>query len=321
MPPSTIGCSRPKRGLRRRFSDWPRRWNAERAEAAAQEAQTTAQRRRIARHLRAQHAAQRKNIRRCHEEVEQLRRQCEALAASNRDLEARLADADVILHSSATDGGNTPSPHEDIQRRYELALDDLRELKARNAELQQQVERTRTSGGSGGDSGKPKRAGLDWEAEKRRIIAALESDFDDADFEDRTARLKIEEVVRTTDQAIAEKDREIAELRGLMETQGRDLVLATGNTAEVGQAIDLDEVVREERVKLQQLQEEYRGKLRQAEVELSLDRAKLARQRSELEEQRRAKEPQAESPRSATLAIPSRGKWLSRLGLADEEKK
>ena len=63
-------------------------------------------------------------------------------------------------------------------------------------------------------------------------------------------------------------------------------------------------------------------KLRAAEVEVSLERAKIARERAELEErllslQNDQAKHQAGVAPGADTAKPARGKWLSRLGLKD----
>ena len=51
--------------------------------------------------------------------------------------------------------------------------------------------------------------GFNWESEKRRLLAALESDFDPRDPTARAERVRIEDVLRSTELAIDEKDREI----------------------------------------------------------------------------------------------------------------
>jgi hypothetical protein len=87
-------------------------------------------------------------------------------------------------------------------------------------------------------------------------------------------------------------------------------------------------LVREERENLQRIQEEWREKLRQSEVEISIERAKIARERLELEERMRSLELErtqsdaqgadASSAGKKTKGRP-RGRWLARLGLQDDE--
>jgi len=241
--------------------------------------------------------------------------------------EARLQQAETQLEKElqrlARQAEVCVAPSDDFQRRYDLALDDLRELKAKNAELQQQVARLRAAAETARRSG----GHLDWEAEKERILAALESDFADAKGDRQAERLKIEGVVRTTDQMIAAKDREIADLKQLLDEQNRKLGELPAIAAAVYEELDMDAVIRQERAGLQQLQDEWREKLRQTEIELSLERAKIARQQAELNEKRRelekqlADSPAAASPSSSAANLstkPPRGQWLARLGLTEE---
>ena len=97
-------------------------------------------------------------------------------------------------------------------------------------------------------------------------------------------RLKVEEIVRTTDQLVARRDQEIADLKHLLHNQSCNLESVAVGAAAVGQLLDQDAVVREERENLKRLQDEWREKLREAEIDISVQRAKLARERAELEE-------------------------------------
>ncbi len=243
------------------------------------------------------------------------------------DLERRLAEADERLAEAqqrAADGGQNGGPPADdnLQRQYELALDDLRELKAKNADLQQQVARLRAANTTNIIAGQSAGGVLDWEAEKARILAVLEADADQTDRR-RSERLKIEDVVRATDQVIAAKDQQLEALKKqLADTSPAGARPATA--AEMAQAaiLDQDEVVRQERDRLQALQQEWSEKLRQAEIEISLQRAALARERAELEARRRpgGSPPQASSSTTSTPpAKPARGRWLTHLGLAGAE--
>jgi chromosome segregation ATPase len=240
------------------------------------------------------------------------------------EAERRLAEAEHRLAEAPKAAPDGQLEEEEFRRRYELALEDLREVKARNAELQQQLASARSAAPS---ATPPRRGVLDWEAEKQRILAALESQSagDDGNEEARAERLKIEEVVRKTDAVLAAKDREIAELKGLLANQSGSLGVMAVGAAAVGEVLDKDAIVQEERENLKRLQEECREKLRQAEIELSLDRAKLARQRAELEEKLRAMAPQESSTIGTAETAdksgkPPRGRWLARLGLKDLEK-
>ena len=96
--------------------------------------------------------------------------------------------------------------------------------------------------------------GLDWDTQKRQLLAALEADVDDEDEERRQERLSIESTISITDHVVAEKDREIGELKQLLHDQSSNLgSVAVGATAIAG-ILDQDELVRQEREKLAQLQ-------------------------------------------------------------------
>jgi len=246
----------------------------------------------------------------------------EFLAAQEARLQQAETQLEKELQRPACQAEVCVAPN-DFQRRYDLALDDLCELKAKNAELQQQVARLRAAAETARRSG----GRLDWEAEKERLLAALESDFADANDDRQAERLKIKGVVRTTDQMIAEKDREIADLKQLLDERNRKLGAPPAIAAAVSEEVDKDAVLCRERAALQQLQDDWREKLRQAEIELSLERAKIARQHAELNEKRRELEkqiadlPAAASPSSGAANLstkPPRGQWLARLGLTEE---
>ncbi len=208
---------------------------------------------------------------------------------------------------------------EGYHRRYELALDDVRDLKTQIETLQEQLRQSQSASSSTSAGG-----GMDWESQKRRILAELESDeqHDEAG-EGKSRRLEIHEVVRSTEQAMADKEREIAELKQLLENQSSSLGSVAVGAAALGEILDQDALVREERENLQRLQKEWEGKLRQAEVEISLERAKIARAGAvgRAAQARGAQEGSGErSPNSADKPEKGgKGRWLTRLGLKGEE--
>ena len=208
--------------------------------------------------------------------------------------------------------------------RYAAAMEDIRALKARNAELERQVSRQQTAAAT---AESPIHACIeDWESEKRRILAELESDADANDAAAIAARLKVEEIVRRTDRVVAEKNREIEELRHLLQSQSNSLGSMAVGAAALEPLLDQDAFVREERENLRRLQEQWREKLRQAEIDLSVERAKIARQQVEVGEKLRLIESRSQPGDSADDALcptgrPVRGRWLARLGLVEEEPK
>ena len=80
-------------------------------------------------------------------------------------------------------------------------------------------------------------------------------------------------------------------------------------------------VIRQERENLLQAQAEWRERIGQAEIDISVERAKIARERMELEEKlRNYQSEQVSRPAEGSTAAPekpARGRWLARLGLKD----
>jgi len=259
------------------------------------------------------------------DEAERLRIACDTVTTRLAQTESRLAEAEKRTGESPR-GGDHRAAEEELRQRHQAALEELRLAKNKNAELQQQVARARSTAAKLAQQAR-KPGWLDWEAEKLRILASLEADDDREDEAQQTQRLGIVEVLRITDEVIAAKNSEIQQLKTRLEEQSRDGVAHTLDAASIDQILNNDAVVRAARGRLQRLQEEWGEKLREAEVELAVERAKIARQRAELEEQIRAVQP-ASSEQPATTdtdrqqAEPSgRGRWLARLGLtaADRE--
>ncbi len=211
-----------------------------------------------------------------------------------------------------------------VEQELRRLEEELRSSINNNAELQQELAKTRSTAATLAQQTRQP-GQLDWEAEKQRILAALEADFNDDDKARRPNRLKIGDVLRTTDEVVAAKDRDIQALKQRLEDQCRNGAAEVSDGVSVDQALNNDAKVREERERLKRLQEEWREKLRQAEVELALERAKIARQRAELEERRMARNASPEPPGATNMDGQAEqtihGRWLAQLGLtaADRE--
>ncbi|MCO6454061.1 MAG: hypothetical protein J5I93_01995, partial [Pirellulaceae bacterium] len=201
-------------------------------------------------------------------------------SASDEDAAAATAANAAALAELAT-----------LRASLEKAQQELEQLRHRNAALVRQAD-------AGAAVEKP--GALDWEAEKRRLLARLEAEFDEHDPHDREARLTIEGAIRITDEVVMERDRWLAERDAEIDAlrqQVRQLQLSSSRTAgghddhldalEAGaDGLDAGEPGgsgSRERDKLRRLQLAFQDKLRQAEVEIAVERAKLARERSELE--------------------------------------
>ena len=227
---------------------------------------------------------------------------------SERDaLLDRLSNAEQM--SAHTTGANQEEVDE-LQQRYELALNDVRELKLRNSQLEEQIS---------ADGGTPTGGGaLDWEAQKRELLAKLESDFDEDDPEQAENRMTVEGAINLTDTVVAQKERELNELRRLLDDQSQSLGGVAVGAATIADMLDGDDLVQQEREKLETLQQEWREKLRKAEIDISVERAKIARERAQLEEKLQMLEQTTISDGDKD-SEPKRGKWLARLGLGDGE--
>lgn len=211
----------------------------------------------------------------------------------------------------------------DLTRRFELAVEDVRALKTENAELQQKLSASESSPGaaSGADEN-------DWEAQKRKLLASLEGegDPDPADQPQRAEeRATIEGTIQITDGVVAEKQREIEELKQQLADQpaGAEPGIDAETAAATAALIDEDAVVQAERDRLAQLEKEMEEKLRSAELELSMERAKIARAQSKLEEQQLELETLRKSPgentNQSSAGADTKRKWFDKLGLGGNE--
>jgi hypothetical protein len=240
-------------------------------------------------------------------ELVHLRAEHEAMAQRIGELEEQAAAA-----ASAA----PIADQSDVQRRLELALDDLRDMKKRNAELEAQAESSTHGGG-----GMPSTDSVSsWEAMKLKMLANLEGEEDDGDEDRRAERVKIEEAIRHTEAALARKDRELADLKAkLLEAADAP----PDRNAAVDQLIDADEVIAEHRARIAQLELEVTAKLREAEMELSVERAKITRETAHLA----ALKAEIDAHRAMGGDVPAapgtpqhpKRRWLSKLGLSGEE--
>jgi chromosome segregation ATPase len=165
---------------------------------------------------------------------------------------------------------------------------------------------------------------LSWEQRKEALLQQLEAETHAEVPCDPRKILEIERVIEQTNAEIQRRDQEIADLKTLIEQQSiAHDGMAVGVSA-VAEMIESDALIVSERLRLKELREEWEQKQRQAEIEMSMERAKLARERLELQEKTRTFDdnkkdnpPQSEEEKQ-TGKVGSRGRWLARLGLRDE---
>ena len=160
---------------------------------------------------------------------------------------------------------------------------------------------------------------MTWEQRKQHILSQLDAEDcgQGASEPSGEERIQMRDLVERTDQELAARDSEIAELRRLLEEQSSAVGEVAIGGAAVLEMLEQDELLAEERSKLQDIQREWEEKLRQAEIDVSLERAKLARERMELEQQL-AELPSKEDEDEGEPGEPQGRRWLARLGITED---
>lgn len=241
------------------------------------------------------------------------------LREENKQLETWLAEAEQRAKGAGSGGGQEM---DDLKRRFEMAVQDVRELKTKNVELSEQLAKAQqqpsavvSPGGGGGGS---------WESLKQKLLADLDSDFDNNDAVQKADKLTVQGAIKITDEVVAEKERELEELRRLLDCQSQQIGEVAIGAAAVTQMLDTDELVRQEREALKRLQDQLRDQMRQAELDISVERARVAREQAVLEDKLRTFEaekaslaPDAGDAPGDAGKKPNRRKWLARLGLGE----
>lgn len=229
-------------------------------------------------------------------EIEQLRHERD-------DLARRLEEANEFADPS--------QEMEDLRARFQMAVEDLRALKTENADLRDQL----ASGG--GSAVAVDNGGNDWESQKRRLLASLEGEGEgQIDAPRREERAAISGTIQITDSVVAEKDAEIRRLKQQL-AAADDIEPVSAVEAAV---LDNDEVIRVERERIAKLEEEWREKIRTAELEMSVERAKIARAQSELAEQQMELETLRAASGNGLAPGEARRTWFNKLGLGNDGK-
>ncbi|MEM8670844.1 MAG: hypothetical protein AAGG48_25170 [Planctomycetota bacterium] len=244
-----------------------------------------------------------------------------------------VSDAEHLATDSEVAASND-EVNEELRGRI-LELEDLvHDLEQQNNDLASQVATEtvqQTVSSEAADA-------LTWEERKQLILQQMEQDSFSAEqfvssLQQEKQQLAEEDPSSLLDELrsemeqhaeeLARRDDEIQELRHLLEQQGgtRDGGIAIGAAA-IAQAMDSDELIQQERERLQELQQQWEEKFRKGEIEMSLERAQLSRERQELATRTEELELQLEQLKrdekyaDENGAQPSR-KWLAKLGLSD----
>jgi chromosome segregation ATPase len=238
---------------------------------------------------------------------------------SERDaLAARVTELEQCAGAAPTIDADAQQERDDLQRRFEMAVDDVRQLKQENAELRDKL----AAGGAGSAAAD---CGADWASQRARLMAMLEEEEDGGEITaERTAeRATVEKTIAATDRVVANKDKEISDLRAELGSRGAVSDADAAAAALREEVLDADEMIAAERERLAALTAEWEAKLRAAELEFSIERANLARAQAAVREQTfelNSKQPQSTAGDVADLADASkpRRRWLAALGLHDE---
>jgi len=162
---------------------------------------------------------------------------------------------------------------------------------------------------------------LSWEQRKEALLQQLEAETHAEAPCDPRKVLDIERILEQTTSEIQRRDLEIADLKTLIEQQSIAHDGMSIGVAAIAEMIESDALIISERLRLKELRDDWEQKQRQAEIEMSLERAKLARERLEIQEKvQRYEENNSSQSEEEKLAgkTRTRGRWLARLGLRDE---
>lgn len=231
------------------------------------------------------------------------------------------------LSSSSQDGACDEQVDLAMQEQLEELMAEVTDLREQNSDLASQLaQKLATEATSVSRSGKRTNDQLSWEERKMLILQQLEGDGDVEESQlSEEEKLEVQGIIESTQREIARRDEQIEELREIirMQSDARDGV-AIGAVGLAG-ILDSDALVQEERSKLREIQQEWEAKLRQAEIDLSMERAKIARERSQLEKQleelKLGHTPSSHplhSDNSEHRARSKERRWLNILGLGEE---
>jgi chromosome segregation ATPase len=243
-------------------------------------------------------------------EIENLQTQ---LAQSHQSARDSVDSNDLRQHQADLENDQENQRLQSALAKAEAELSDLRR---QNSELAAKIAQQTTDKASARNThGTASQELLTWEERKKLILQQLEMETKSDSDHTHEQRLEVQKIIETTEFEIARRDREIEELRAIVQTQSDAREGLAIGAAGVAQILDADELISAERQKLRQIQQEWEAKLRQAEIDLSMERAKLARERAELDMQK-PQPPASGSPTTSTDRQQRR--WLDFLGLKEE---
>lgn len=225
-------------------------------------------------------------------------------------------------------------------RRLQQEIDELR---AENNELSAESAAPTGETGRGGQETEPAPE-MDWEERKRQILAELENDSFDAESflttmnEDIASGNGIVGGFESPAEYVEALNAELKNLSQRLQTQekeNQDLITrlesASAQASEVSQSLEdipVDEQVQQERDKLARMEADWQERFREAEIEASMERAKMSRERRMMELKNQALEEQVEALKVYEKDLANsqsketggaRRKWMAKLGISEDE--
>ncbi len=234
---------------------------------------------------------------------------------------ATYNDSDSHRHDHCYDEAFASELRSQVEAEFRGELECLEErirsLQEQNTELASQLAQTsiRKSLNLTAESDPT----LTWEQRKAIMFASDVSDQIAAEGSDP----KLVEQITKLKAELQIRSEEVHQLQSLLEQRPQQVEEGTAvGAAAFAMMMDSDELIREERLRLQELQAEWEAKFREVEIAASIERANLARQRMQLEKQNAELEEQLthlkRELRQEEQAGPNhKRRWLAKLGLAE----
>jgi len=250
-----------------------------------------------------------------HESAEAKHQKSEEQLRAERDVLATRVE-ELENAPPAESGTDNQQELSDLERRFEMAAEEVQQLKQDNASLQEQLSSAPCESPVAVDESGP----LDWQAQKAMLIAELEAEEHGGVAAERCeARTTIEGTISITDRVVAGKEEEIQQLQKLLDSRPAEEPIAEAPSEPHAELFDQDELIQAERTRLQQITEAMDAKLREAELEISVKRATLAREQAALQEKLAQLPEEKVVDEEPEATGKPRRRWLSALGLKEDE--
>ena len=243
---------------------------------------------------------------------------------------AELSQQQPVAIAPAEADSNDSERNEELMLEIEYLRGQITDLESANEALERKLENAPALSES--SSGHER---MTWEQRKEMMLRQMEDDTFDA--EEFVASLPsdtqvdvdpisfVQEMIqslRERDEQLLDLECELEMLRNSTDQPAGEEIGVTVGAAAIAEMVDSDELLREEREKLQHLQEEWEERFRESEIAASLERAKISRERHELAIRNAELEEQLvhfrrESEQNRDAGGNNSRRWLAKLGLTD----